>query len=82
MIHKHELIGLPVSITDAKNASLIGLQGTIIDETKQSFLIETNVGVKRVLKQGVRFVVQKAGEEYIIDGSLLTKRPHERIKKS
>jgi RNase P/RNase MRP subunit p29 len=34
------------------------------------------------LKQGVQFVVKKAGEEYIIEGSLLTKRPHERIKKS
>ena len=36
----HELIGLKIKIKDSKNKSLIGKKGTIIDETKSTFLIE------------------------------------------
>jgi ribonuclease P protein subunit POP4 len=40
-IVKIELIGLNVKIIDAKNKSLIGITGKIIDETKNLLFIET-----------------------------------------
>ena len=39
-IFYHELIGLELKVVDSSNPSLIGLQGTVIDETKKTLLIE------------------------------------------
>lgn len=39
-IFYHELIGLELKVVDCSNASLIGISGTVVDETKKTFLIE------------------------------------------
>lgn len=39
-IFYHELIGLELKVVDSSNASLIGIRGTVVDETKKTFLIE------------------------------------------
>ena len=39
-IFYHELIGLELKVVDSSNPSLIGLRGTVIDETKKTLLIE------------------------------------------
>ena len=39
-IFYHELIGLELKVVDSSNPSLIGLQGTVIDETKKTLRIE------------------------------------------
>ena len=39
-IFYHELIGLELKVVDSSNASLIGISGTVVDETKKTFLIE------------------------------------------
>ena len=39
-IFYHELIGLELKVVDSSNPSLIGLCGTVIDETKKTLLIE------------------------------------------
>ena len=39
-IFYHELIGLELKVVDSSNDSLIGISGTIVDETKKTFLIE------------------------------------------
>ncbi|MDO5849605.1 MAG: ribonuclease P protein component 1 [Methanobacteriaceae archaeon] len=46
-IFYHELIGLEVKIVDSTDSYLIGLKGTIVDETKKTFLIQTNSSFKR-----------------------------------
>lgn len=81
MIQQEEFIGYHVSIEGAQNASLVGLKGLVVDETKNTFVLETKNGLKCVLKQGVILSLIKEDRDYLIEGSLLVKRPHERIKK-
>ena len=42
-IFYHELIGLELKVVDSSNPSLIGLSGTVIDETKKTLLIEVPI---------------------------------------
>jgi ribonuclease P protein subunit POP4 len=45
-IFYHELIGLELKVVDSSNPSLIGLCGTVIDETKKTLLIEVKEEVE------------------------------------
>jgi len=73
---KEEYIGENVQITKSKNKSLIGLQGTIIDETKNTFKIKTKEKTKVVLKNTSTFIIK--GQK--ITGEKITKKPQDRIK--
>ncbi len=80
-IARHEFIGLDVVVVDANNKSLIGIQGEIVDETKQSFIIQNEKSEKRVLKKGTSFKLKINNQELIIKGDILVGRPEDRIKK-
>ncbi len=53
-----------------------GMEGRVVDETKNSFVIRTTQGDKRVLKEQITFTIIKK----IIQGKYLTKRLEDRIK--
>ena len=76
---RHELIGLTIKITKAKNPSLVGLSGKILDETKNSFVIGKDSERKTVLKNHIieLIIVEK---NIKVQGKVLMKRPEERIK--
>ncbi|HEV8289617.1 MAG TPA: ribonuclease P protein subunit [Candidatus Norongarragalinales archaeon] len=74
-----ELIGLDVSIEQAPNKSLIGLKGKIIDETKETLLVETSKGRRVIPKTGTRLFFPSFGES--VQGDALRVRPEERTKK-
>ncbi len=76
-ILKDELIGMHIEISDAKNKSLMGLTGTIIDETKNTLKIQTNTKIKTILKNQV---ILKLGN-LRVEGCELVGRSEERIKK-
>jgi len=80
-ITRHELIGLSMQIVDAQNKSLVGLAGEIVDETKNTLVIETTHGEKKILKKGARFLLHLPTTDVIVDGNVLLGRPEERIKK-
>lgn len=73
---KHEFIGLPIRIADATDATLQGVKGTIIDETKNTFVIQ-NDGKKRVPKCHAVFEID--GVE--VRGDDIAYRPEDRIRK-
>ncbi|MBS3122731.1 ribonuclease P protein subunit [Candidatus Woesearchaeota archaeon] len=82
-----EWIGSIVKIINATNKSLIDVEGKIIDETKHTFTIltlnknkENYNNKKKVLKKGCVFQVTQNSITYIVEGSLLEKKPEERIK--
>lgn len=77
-IFPDELIGEEIIIVQAKNASLLGLRGRIVDETKSTLVVETAHGQKTVLKQGVTISLQRDGRR--ISGKSIARRPEERIK--
>ena len=49
-ISRHEFIGLQTQIVNSNNQEVIGLNGTIINETKSMFTINTEKGVKNIPK--------------------------------
>ncbi|MFH1257728.1 MAG: ribonuclease P protein subunit [Candidatus Micrarchaeota archaeon] len=74
-----ELIGKKVRISKASSRSLQGKEGTIIDESKNTFLLDAS---------GRRIVVPKKGNVFLfepeglnVDGSLLICRPEDRTKR-
>ena len=52
-IFYHELIGLELKVVDSSNPSLIGLCGTVIDETKKTLLIEVKSEVQNEIPAGI-----------------------------
>ncbi len=74
--YKHELIGEEVIIASSKNESLKGLKGVVRDETRNTLLLETSKGFKRVLKNSADFKVK----ERLVKGEELLARPEERVK--
>ncbi|MDP3728815.1 MAG: ribonuclease P protein subunit [bacterium] len=80
-IARHEFIGLDVVVVDANNKNLIGIKGEIVDETKNTFIIQTEFGEKKVLKKGASFKTKISNQEIIIKGDILVGRPEDRIKK-
>ena len=81
LVH-HEFIGLNVQVTNEKDTSL-KLIGTIIDETKNTIKIEDENNSEKIIpKIGNMFVFELPnGEKVEIDGTILSIRPEDRIKK-
>jgi ribonuclease P protein subunit POP4 len=74
---RHEIIGLTVKITKAKNQSLVGLSGVVLDETRNSFVIEKEGKRKTILKNQITELMignVRVGAKHLM------KRPEERIK--
>ncbi len=76
---KHEMIGIKVKILSSTNPQLVGLNGTIIDETKSMFTLKTDNGIKMVAKEGNTWEFLLNDDKKIIEGSTIVKRPHERL---
>ena len=95
-IFYHELIGLELKVVDSSNPSLIGLFGTVIDETKKTLLIEVLekdlssnqndfdfIYKEKLIQKDVSVFQFKVPDGTIveIDGKILLNRPEDRIKK-
>lgn len=78
-ILKQELIGATVRVSNARNRTLIGLTGIIIDETKHMIIIKTEKGAKRLIKDAV--TLEFPNQRVRVKGNLFLGRPEERIKK-
>jgi RNase P/RNase MRP subunit p29 len=70
-------LGKKIQIVQAANASLLTVEGLVVDETQNTFVIETKSGVVRVQKQNCVFKIDTTN----IAGSMLHHRPEERLKK-
>jgi len=79
-IVRGELIGLSIEIVDAKNKSLIGIRGKIIDETKSMIVIKSNK-IKKLIKSQIRMKIKMKDKMIEIDGKEIVGRPEDRIKK-
>jgi ribonuclease P protein subunit POP4 len=80
-ITAHEWIGLKVKIAKSTDPSLQDLEGTVRDETMNTFTIETNGKLRQVQKQRTTFRAELPSEKVEVDGSLLRFRPEDRVKK-
>ena len=72
-------IGLTIKVKEAKNKTLLGVEGKVIDETKNTLVVETAKGTKTLLKRGVVFYVKEKG--MVIKGKDIMEKPEERIRR-
>ncbi|MBW2991157.1 ribonuclease P protein subunit [Candidatus Woesearchaeota archaeon] len=76
--YPEEFIGRRIKVIQASNNSLKGTEGTIIDDTKNTFkIINDKQEEKILLKQGCVFLVDNKEK---VQGKDLLQRPEERIK--
>ncbi len=78
-ITKGELIGKDIKITGAKNNDNIGIEGKIVDETRNTIVVLSSGKEKRLLKNNITILFKN--ERLKVEGRLLAGRPEERIKK-
>jgi ribonuclease P protein subunit POP4 len=79
---RHELIGLEVEIDCSTNPSLIGRSGKVVDETRNTFLLETKRIVLRIPKSNTSLIFTLPdGQKVRIAGSILISQPENRISK-
>jgi len=79
-ITAHELIGLHTEIIESSNSEIIGLNGTITDETKSMITINTSNGTKMIAKSNNMWKFSIDNTEITVNGSKITKRPFDRIR--
>ena len=80
-LSRDELIGLVVKIKTCSDSRWIGKSGKILDETKNTFLIEICNQQKNIAKNIASFEFNINGKKTIIHGSKIMYRPEDRIKK-
>ena len=81
-IIKDELIGRCVTIKECTDPTWANISGTVIDETKKTFLIDVGDQQKRIAKNTAVFEFEYDGKKTIVAGSRLVYRPEDRIKKA
>ena len=78
-IMSHELIGLRTEIVESSNSQIIGLNGTIIDETKSMIIMDTTNGTKMIAKSNNSWKFSIDNKDVVLNGSKIAKRPFDRI---
>lgn len=78
----HTFIGIRVEVVNSSSRALIGLKGTVIDETKNMLVVETASGRKRIQKVACTFRFETDGGQVDVHGKKIAFRPEERPKKA
>ena len=67
-----------ITVVDSPDPSLIGLRGTILDETRRTIRVLTENGRVRLAKNVITFTIDSGR---VIDGAAVTQRPEDRINR-
>ena len=79
-ILRHELTGLDVRVKQAKNQYLEGISGTVVEETRNMFLLKTVDGIRNIPKNVAIFrVTLPSGTTVDVNGQALVMAPEKRI---
>ena len=81
-IFRHELIGLPVKVVKSTHKGFVGIEGKVVDETKNTLTIEDDDEEKIIPKGVATFHFNLPDGNIIeIEGKIIIARPEDRIKK-
>jgi ribonuclease P protein subunit POP4 len=82
-IMRHELIGLYVKVVDSSHEGFIGIEGKVVDETKNTISIEMKDGTLRIVPKNVATFHFNLPDGAVIEieGKIIVARPENRIKK-
>jgi ribonuclease P protein subunit POP4 len=80
---QHELIGLRINVDESSNSTVRGLEGRVVDETRNMLVIENEQRTeKKIPKAGNSFIFELNGGVHVrVKGDRLIARPEDRIKK-
>ena len=67
-----------LTVVDSLDPTLVGLTGTVLEETRRTIRVLTNSGRVRLAKTVITFRID-SGE--LIEGSAVTQRPEDRINR-
>lgn len=73
---KQELIGKEITVIDAKNSTINGIKGKIVNETKNTITVKTETKEKTIPKNQI--IIQIKNQK--IYGRMLLFKPEDRIK--
>jgi ribonuclease P protein subunit POP4 len=84
-VNIRELIGLDIEVVSHPDPTVVGARGTVIDETRGTFLIREGVKNRRITKKGAVFDLTVTGNngprKVRSNGDDLLVRPVDRTKK-
>jgi len=82
-IFRHELIGLPVKVVKSTHKGFVGIEGKVVDETKNTITIEEDNKKEIIIPKGVATFHFNLPDGNIIEieGKIIVARPEDRIKK-
>lgn len=79
---RHELIGLDVLVEYSSEPGIVGLRAQVVDETRNTFLLETARKVVRIPKKNTSLIfLLPNGQRVRVAGSILISQPENRISK-
>jgi len=67
-----------ITVLKSSDPTLVGLSGTILNETRRTIHVQTEEGEVRLAKNVITFTIDSGGA---IDGSTVTQRPEDRINR-
>lgn len=81
-VFRHEFIGLTIEVTDSNHKECVGIKGKIIDETRNTLVVDTGDDEKRLIKDQVEFKLYLPEDKIVlVEGKYIVARPEDRIKK-
>lgn len=79
---RHELIGLQAEIVWSTDSSLVGKKGIVVDETRNTFVLEEAGDLKVIPKSNADFLFTLPdGKKVKVKGRRIVSRPEDRVKK-
>ncbi len=78
---RREFIGLGVEVISSSHPGYLDIKGTVVDETRNTVVIESRGEEKTVPKPGNEFRFTYGGKKIAVKGDEIQYRPEDRIKK-
>lgn len=79
---REELIGRKARVAVSHDPTLIGCEGTVVDETMNTLTLDSGRDRFTVGKRGQRFAFETNDHVVLLDGDAIAHRPEDRIKKA
>lgn len=79
---RDELIGRQARVAVSNDPTLLGREGTVVDETMKTLTLEEGEDRLRVAKRGQRFAFTVDDHVVLLDGDAIAYRPEDRTKKA
>jgi len=81
-LHMHELVGLALRVVQASDGGMVGMEGVVVDETRETLVIDGDR--RRTLpKRGLTFeFTLDDGTTAVLEGDDIAFRPEDRVKRA